>query len=125
MKTVSRHTLVWGLFLSLSAVLFGQAAPNFSITTKSLPFGALGSSYTAQLSANGSGFYQWSVSQGSLPPGLSLGAANGTISGTASGCGTYPFVVTVLDVRSKQSASASFTLGILNISNPPALPSGS
>jgi uncharacterized protein (TIGR03437 family) len=101
------------------------APTGLTISPQSLPFGALGSSYSAQLSANGSGSYRWAVTQGSLPPGLSLGATSGTISGTASGGGTYPFVVTVTDSRSQQGGSAGFTIGILNISNSSPLPSGS
>jgi uncharacterized protein (TIGR03437 family) len=96
-----------------------------TISPSSLPFGAFGSGYSAQLRTNGSGSYRWAVTQGSLPPGLSLGGANGTISGTASAGGTYPFVVTVTDLRSQQGGSAGFTIGILNISNSSPLPSGS
>jgi uncharacterized protein (TIGR03437 family) len=96
-----------------------------TISPSSLPFGAFGSGYSAQLRANGSGSYRWAVTQGTLPPGLSLGGANGTISGTASAGGTYPFVVTVTDLRSQQGGSAGFTIGILNISNSSPLPSGS
>ena len=99
-------------------------ASGLTISPKSLPFGALGSTYSAQLSANGSGSYRWSVTQGSLPPGLSLGATSGTISGVASGGGTYPFVVGVADLRSQQGGSAGYTIGILNISNSSPLPSG-
>ncbi len=45
----------------------------------------------------GSGTYTWSVSSGTLPAGLSLDAASGTVSGAPKGAGSYPFVVTATD----------------------------
>ena len=111
--------------MCLFPAALGAGSLPLAISPKSLPFGALGSGYSAQLTANGSGSYQWSVSQGNLPPGLSLGASSGTISGTATSGGTYPFVVTVVDTKFQEMASAGYTIGILNISNPSPLPSGS
>ncbi len=120
-----RHFVGFNLcLLSFSSLLIGQFAP-ITISPSSLPDGALGSSYTAQLTANnGSGNYQWSVSQGSLPPGLSLGQSSGTITGTPNAGGSYPFTIMVLDNRSQQTASANYTVGILNISNSSPLPGG-
>src|SRR5690349_13182477 len=115
MTTLLRFATV-NLLLSIPAVLWGQPAP-LTISPSSLPYGALGKNYNAQLTANGSGSYQWSVSQGSLPPGLNLGPATGTISGTPNTGGTYSFTVTVLDTQTKQMASANYTVGILNITN--------
>ena len=107
-----------------SLTIQAAAPSSLTISPQSLPFGALNSAYSAQLTANGSGAYQWSVSQGSLPPGLTLGPTTGTITGTASGGGTFPFVVSVTDTRSQATGSAGFTIGILNISNSSPLPSG-
>lgn len=51
------------------------------ITTTSLPSGVVGQTYSASLSASGGdGGYEWSITQGSLPAGLSLSGS--TISGT-------------------------------------------
>ena len=109
---------------AFSLTIQPPAGSGLTISPSSLPFGAVGRGYSAQLRANGSGSYQWSVTQGNLPPGLALGASSGAISGTASGGGTYPFVVSVMDLKSQQGGSAGFTIGILNISNPSPLPSG-
>src|SRR5260370_14378784 len=122
--TLLRHIVFVNVFVSFTGFLLGQAAPGLTISPQSLPYGALGSSYNAQLTANGSGFYQWSVSQGSLPPGLSLGSSSGTITGTPSTGGTYQLVIAVIDRRTQQTGSASYTVGILNISNSSPLPSG-
>jgi large repetitive protein len=46
----------------------------------------------------GSGTYTWSLaSSGTLPAGVALDAASGTISGTPHRAGNYPFVVTATD----------------------------
>ncbi|MFW6282513.1 MAG: Ig domain-containing protein [Minisyncoccales bacterium] len=43
--------------------------------------------------------YEWSVESGNLPPGLSLGVANGVLSGTATTAGDYSFVVKAEDMN--------------------------
>jgi hypothetical protein len=63
------------------------------VATTSLPEGLVGASYSVALAASGgTGSYGWSVSSGTLPPGLTL-AAGGTISGTPSAPGTSSFTV--------------------------------
>ena len=59
------------------------APPVLSITTTSLPNGAVGTAYSATLSATGgTPPYSWSITNGALPAGLSLAASTGVISGT-------------------------------------------
>src|SRR6202030_630053 len=123
MSTTLRLIAAVNLFVSFNGLLLGQSAP-LTISPQSLPFGAVGSSYSAQLSANGTGNYQWSVSQGSLPPGLSIGTSSGTITGTPTAGGSYPFTVMVLDTQTQQTASKSYTVGIMYITNSSPLPSG-
>ncbi len=68
------------------------------ITTTSLPAATGGQPYSATLAATGGITpYTWSVSAGSLPPGLTLNPSSGTISGTPDVTGTYDFTVTVTD----------------------------
>jgi hypothetical protein len=70
-------------------------SPPLTITTDSLPDGVVGISYAQSLSsAGGAAPYNWSVTSGSLPPGLSLSAA-GVISGTPSSDMESPFIFTV------------------------------
>jgi hypothetical protein len=54
----------------------------------------VGTPYTAALAALGGGALTWTLSAGSLPAGLTLGA-NGILSGTPSGAGSYSFTVRV------------------------------
>lgn len=67
------------------------------IMTTSLPNAAVGEFYTTTLTATG-GLppYTWSVSSGSLPPGLSL-SSSGVISGTPTTAGTFNFTIQVTD----------------------------
>lgn len=73
-------------------------APALLITTTSLPNGTVGTAYSQTLAASGGTTpYSWSLSVGSLPRGLSLNSASGTISGTPSTAGTSDFTVQVTD----------------------------
>jgi hypothetical protein len=54
--------------------------------------------YSDQLTVTGgTSPYTWSVSTGTLPPGLTLGASTGLLSGTPTTAGTYSFTVKVTD----------------------------
>jgi hypothetical protein len=68
-----------------------------TITTTSLPNGTVNSTYSATLaSAGGTGTVTWSVSQGSLPSGLTLTSA-GVISGTPTASGLSNITVSATD----------------------------
>jgi hypothetical protein len=64
-----------------------------SISTNTLASGTAGAPYSQTLTASGDAPVTWSVTSGSLPPGLSLGASTGIISGTSTTVGTYNFTV--------------------------------
>jgi hypothetical protein len=77
------------------------------VTTGSLPDGTVGSAYSQTVAASaGTTPYSWSVTAGSLPAGLSIGAATGTISGTPTAAATSTFTVTVRDSAAKTASQA-------------------
>lgn len=89
-----------------------QSVP-ITISTTSLPQGAIGVSYNgAVLATGGSGPLQFTLTSGALPPGLSL-AANGAISGTPTTPGNSTFSVQVAD-SFLQSASRQFSIQVVS-----------
>ena len=52
----------------------------------------------------------WSVSNGNLPPGLSLGGNSGPITGTPTLAGAFTFTVSATDVSSNLTGSQQYTL---------------
>ena len=81
-----------------------------TITTESLPGGTVGEPYTETiLAATGDASITWSVSNGSLPAGLSL-SKDGKITGTPTAAGTSTFTVTA--TNNIGSDSREFTLKI-------------
>jgi len=90
----------------LFAVTAFATTPLF-ITTMQLPQGMLGMSYQATLSAKGGvPPYIWSLLAGALPPGLSLTASSGAISGTPAQAGTFNFTVQVSDSINERAHAA-------------------
>lgn len=86
-----------------------------SIVTTSLPNAPTGQAYQHKLTAKGGvAFYDWRVTGGALPAGLTLDRFTGTLSGTPSTTGTYAFTVELRDYDS-QSAPVTrtfqFTVG--------------
>lgn len=82
------------------------------ISTTTLVDGMETEAYSANLTGwGGSGTYSWSVSTitAGLPPGLSLGSY-GTITGTPTAPGTYPFIVYLTDSTSTVSKTLSITI---------------
>lgn len=103
-------------------LIVGEAAP-LVITTTSLPAGSVGSSYDAMLLAGGgTAPLAWEVVTGTLPPGLSLDAGSGRISGTPSAAADFNLTVEVRDSGAPQrSASRALAISILDEDVPPPL----
>jgi hypothetical protein len=81
------------------------------IVTTSIPGAVEGVGYFSFLQATGgTGFeYQWSVTAGDLPPGLSIplmGTPATSIQGVPTSTGTFPFTVTVTDSTGLQDSQA-------------------
>jgi len=97
--------------LSITIVL----PPPPTITTSSLPNGTFGSAYNQTVQATGgTGEISWSLSAGSLPPGLNpINPSTGLISGTPSAAGTFNFTVRATDtIPQFDDQPLSITIGL-------------
>ena len=98
--------------IGISSVWVSASVPQLTLSATSPANPTLGLAYSAQFSASGGvAPYSFSISQGSLPPGLSIDPATGTVSGIPTGVGTYRFTVTLTDNSNpSQSVSAPVTM---------------
>jgi uncharacterized protein (TIGR03437 family) len=100
--------------LEVSAIS-GQTQPY--VVPGTLPAATVGAAYSAAISAVGGNpaTRQFSISSGALPPGLTLDAATGAITGTvgASAASLYLVSIKAADTASGHSSQPqSFTLGV-------------
>jgi len=103
-----------------------------SISPATLPNATVGTSYSQILIANdGMPPYAYSVTNGSLPNGLSLDPVSGEISGIPTSPGLFSFTVQANDGLS-DTGTANYTINVLDAGscpritiNPPSLPDGS
>ena len=91
------------------------SCPAIAVQPVFLPDGAIGSPYSATLTASaGAAPFTFSVSAGSLPSGLTL-SSGGVLSGTPDAAGTSVFTVNVLDAAGC-TGSRSYTLDVFTAS---------
>jgi len=109
-KDASSNTASQSLNIAIAA-----AKQTLSISTSSLASGTVGTAYSAMLQATGGTTpYSWSITSGSLPPGLSINTSSGAISGTPTAAGTFAFTAKVTDAASDTSTkSLSLTIAAL------------
>ncbi|HWC97775.1 MAG TPA: putative Ig domain-containing protein [Candidatus Sulfopaludibacter sp.] len=99
-----------GLTGSGDFTLVIQPQPLSIITSSPLPNVVVGGLVTVKFTAFG-GVPPYSFTSTNLPPGTSL-ATDGTLSGTATTVGTFPFSVTVSDKGGSTPSTKSFSLTV-------------
>ena len=77
-----------GLSLTITAATI---AP--SITSAAPVGGTVGTAYTHTFTAGGTTPVNWSIATGALPPGVTLNAASGILSGTPTAAGSFGFTI--------------------------------
>jgi titin len=97
-----------------------------TISSSPLPDGEMGAAYDQTPSATGgNGPYTWSVTDGSLPTGLTLEPSTGEISGTPTASGPSTFTLVVTDAESQQGTQLeSVTIAADPSITSPTLPAG-
>jgi hypothetical protein len=97
-----------------------------TVTTTALANASVGVAYSQTLAATGGQTpYTWSIPAASLPPGLTLNASTGAITGTPTAAGTYALTATVTD-SAANTASAHLSITVANgvVISPAMLPGG-
>ena len=85
-----------------------------------LPNGCESQAYSADIFSveGGTAPFTWSVSAGTLPPGLTLAPSTGAITGTPTGAGTFNFTLRVVDSTGLTATQAQ-TITIADCAPPP------
>ncbi len=110
-------------------VFVWPACPALALNPASMPNGVLNTAYSQTVTVGGgAGPYQFSLSDGALPPGLSL-PQTGLLSGAPTTAGTYRFTITAAILSSLCPGSRSYTLTVTGACpaitfNPASLPAG-
>lgn len=96
----------------LSITIESAPVEPLSFDTEELPLARASVEYLTELAVSGGrGPYTFSVTSGSMPTGLDLGAATGRISGSALGAGESNISIRVLDAAENE-ITRSFTLRV-------------
>jgi uncharacterized protein YhjY with autotransporter beta-barrel domain len=98
-----------------------------TVNPVNLPNGTTGTPYNQTVSAsNGTAPYSFAVTAGGLPPGLTLNANSGAITGTPNAAGSYGFTIEATDANnSKGNRPYNVTINTAPLTiNPASLPAG-
>lgn len=110
-----RVTDVGGRTADVAFALDVQSALSVS---KSFAGGTEGSAYSGSVTASGgTGPYTYAVQSGALPPGLSLNASTGAVTGTPTTPGAFNFVIRATDSASATADTTSTQVVIANSVN--------
>lgn len=92
-----------------------RIAATLAITATPVTTGTVNVAYagfTASASGGQGDEYRFSIASGSLPPGLSLGAYTGAVSGTPTNAGAYTASIRATDAAGNYRDTAPFTITV-------------
>jgi large repetitive protein len=106
----------------IATILVPGGDPTFSVVLptgrlvwpSTFPNGKVGTAYSTHLlSKGGKAPFHWKITSGTLPPGLAINPASGTVTGKPTAKGTFKCVVHVTDSEARpQSANISVSITI-------------
>lgn len=88
------------------------SCPAITLAPASLPNVTPGMAYNQTVTASPAGSYNYTITQGGLPAGLSLNSATGAISGSSTALGNYGFTVLATNADGC-SGTQSYTLAVV------------
>ena len=92
----------------------GQTAQALRLSA-TFPNGTANHAYNAVISVSGgSAPYRFSVKSGTMPGGLTLNAITGSVSGTPTAAGTYPFEIAATDASLQNQGSQGFAIQVVS-----------
>ena len=121
-----RNGLVLAAVLLLSGIAPAQTrgASGLRIQSQPLPNGSINKTYSAAIQlTGGTAPVQWKLTNGKLPPGITLQPTSGILSGTPTAPGEYRFTISVTDGTDSASLPA-FTIQVNAAANRPPTISG-
>ena len=100
----------------MTQIVISTPGPLVFNATSAPPGAAAGVLYPAYTFSTTGGYLPsaWSITAGNLPPGLTLGSSDGSLSGTPTQVGSFTFTVTVTDSAPTPSTSSqAFTINLI------------
>ena len=101
--------------LLLTVLSGGVPAVAPTITSSAPANPVYGVAYTHNYTATGTEPITWSVSAGSLPPGLSLNADTGALTGTPTAAGSFPFTVQASNAGGTATQNATLIVPLYDL----------